>query len=157
MQKILISSCFLGNKVRFDGKTKTLIDPQIATWQQQGRLLVICPETAGGLAVPRPRAELLAGNVAERVIDELGNDVTKPFQQGANAALALCQQQHIKYALLKEYSPSCGSSEVYDGHFQGKKIIGMGVTAKLLTASGIKVYSELTLAKLMSDIVNIEM
>ncbi|KGJ88093.1 DUF523 domain-containing protein [Thalassotalea sp. ND16A] len=152
MQKILISSCFLGNKVRFDGKTKTLIDPQIATWQLQGRLVVICPETTGGLPVPRPRAEQLA----DKVFDEFGNNVTEPFQQGAEAALNLCQQHHIGYALLKEYSPSCGSRAVYDGHFQGNKIPGMGVTAKLLTANGVKVYSELTLAELILDIANKE-
>lgn len=150
MSKILISSCFLGNKVRYDGKAKALVDPQISTWQQQGRLVVICPEVAGGLSVPRARAE----QIGNKVIDEFTIDVTEQFLQGANHALELCQKQQIKFALLKEYSPSCGSSQIYNGQFNGTKINGQGVTAKLLSSHGIAVYSELTLEQLIIDFNN---
>ncbi|WOH36304.1 DUF523 domain-containing protein [Thalassotalea fonticola] len=147
MNKILISSCFLGNKVRYDGQTKVLVDPQITTWQQQGCLVVICPEMSGGLPVPRARAE----QVGSKVIDEFAVDVTEQFQRGASYALELCQKQQIKFALLKEYSPSCGSSQIYNGHFNGTKVDGQGVTAKLLSEHGIAVYSELTLEQLIRD------
>ncbi|WNC68708.1 DUF523 domain-containing protein [Thalassotalea nanhaiensis] len=147
MNKILISSCFLGNKVRYDGQTKSIVDPQIATWQQQGCLTVICPEVSGGLSVPRARAE----QIGKQVFDEFGVDVTAQFQLGAIHALELCQQQQIKFALLKEFSPSCGSKQIYNGDFNGTKIKGQGVTAKLLTEHGIAVYSELTLAQLIID------
>ncbi|WP_371187519.1 DUF523 domain-containing protein [Thalassotalea maritima] len=145
--KILISSCLLGNPVRYDGQSKGLIHPQITTWQQQGKLVLICPEVAGGLPVPRPRAEQRNG----KVIDEYGNDVSEAFTRGAEAALALCKAQQIGFALLKEFSPSCGSSQVYDGQFNGTKIQGQGETAKLLTEHGIGVYSELTLSQLIND------
>ncbi|WNC74336.1 DUF523 domain-containing protein [Thalassotalea psychrophila] len=147
MSKILISSCFLGNKVRYDGKTKSIVDPQITTWQQQGCLVVICPEVSGGLSVPRARAE----QVGNKVIDEFGVDVSEQFQQGAKHALGLCLQHQIKFALLKEYSPSCGSNQVYNGDFNGTKVNGKGVTAQLLSDHGIAVYSELTLAQLIID------
>ncbi len=122
--------------------------PQIRLWQQQHRLLVICPEQAGGLPTPRPRAEQ-RGDV---VITEYGEDVTQAFKRGAEAALALCQQHNIRYALLKEFSPSCGSQKINDGSFSQRRIPGMGETAKLLHAHGINVYSELTLTELISVI-----
>ncbi len=151
MNKILISSCFLGNKVRYDGKTKSIVDPQITTWQQQGCLVVICPEVSGGLSVPRARAE----QVGDKVCDEFGVDVTAQFQLGAKQALDLCLLHQIKFALLKEYSPSCGSKQVYNGDFNGTKIKGKGVTAQLLSNHGIKVYSELTLKQLIIDYNNL--
>ena len=143
--KILISSCFLGNKVRYDGVAKAILHPQLTTWQLNQQLIVICPEMAGGLPVPRPKAEQLNG----KVIDEYGKDVSAQFVAGAKQALLLCKEHDIRYALLKEFSPSCGSGHVYDGSFKGNKITGMGVTAQLLTEHGIKVFSELTLNELI--------
>lgn len=148
MEKILISSCFLGNKVRYDGKGKSLTHPLITTWLLQGRLIVICPEMAGGLPAPRPRAEQLN----EKVFDEHGHDVSHEFILGANKALALCQKHAIKYAILKEFSPSCGSTQVYNGKFNGQKIAGQGVTARLLSEYGINIYSELSVELLMQHL-----
>ena len=62
--------------------------------------------------------------------------------EGAQQTLNLCLRYGIKYAVLKEGSPSCGSREIYDGSFQGRRISGQGVTAALLQAHGIQVYSE---------------
>ncbi|MBM5073449.1 DUF523 domain-containing protein, partial [Vibrio parahaemolyticus] len=63
-------------------------------------------------------------------------------------ALELCKKQQIKYAILAEGSPSCGSSKIYDGTFNGIKIDGSGVTTALLERNGIKVFSQHTIAKL---------
>ncbi|TRX58052.1 DUF523 domain-containing protein [Thalassomonas sp. M1454] len=143
--KILISSCFLGNKVRYDGMVKTIMHPQLSTWQQNQQLIVICPEMAGGLPVPRPKAE----QFGDKVIDEHGRDVSEFFISGAEQALQLCKEHNIRYALLKEFSPSCGSGHIYDGSFKGNKIVGMGITSKLLIEHGIKVFSELTIDQLI--------
>lgn len=82
------------------------------------------------------------------VVGNDGIDVTEQFVSGAERALELCKKQQIKYAVLAEGSPSCGSSKIYDGTFNGMKIDGSGVATALLERNGIKVYSQHTIAKL---------
>jgi uncharacterized protein YbbK (DUF523 family) len=48
----------------------------------------------------------------------------------------------VAVALLKESSPSCGTREVYDGAFEGRKVTGEGVTAHLLREHGVAVFNE---------------
>jgi len=145
--KILISQCFLGNKVRYDGSGKLLVHPLISLWQQQSRLISICPEMAGGLPVPRDPAEINPLN--GQVITKKGLNVTPQFTKGADCALSLCLTHKIRFALLKESSPSCGSTFIYDGKFNNKKIAGAGITTQLLRQQGIKVFSEDNLAELV--------
>lgn len=149
MQYVLISSCLLGNPVRYDGRGVPHGDAVLARWRDEGRVVPVCPEVAGGMPVPRPPAEIEAGKRAAdvlasgaRVIAVTGQDVTVPFVQGAHAALALARQHGIRIAVLKEGSPSCGSGYVYDGHFAGRRQSGVGVTAHLLTRAGVRVFSE---------------
>src|SRR6185437_5819224 len=110
MQKILISSCLLGMKVRYDGGDCKQDAALWEQWQKQGRIVNICPEMAGGLPTPRPPAERM-GN---KIITNTGEDVTQAYQKGAELALALCQKHNIKVAILKARSPSCGNVEIYD-------------------------------------------
>lgn len=152
MKKILISSCFLGNKVRYDGGDNLLVNSTLKQWQNEQRLVVICPELAGGLTIPRAPAEIqLTGNSIS-VNTITGEDVTSAFERGAKQALLLCQKHNIDYALLKESSPSCGSTTIYNGQFSQQKIPGHGMTTALLRANGIKVFSELNLAALISEL-----
>ncbi len=58
MEKILISACLHGLPVRYDGKDNLLTDSLLQQWQQQDRLIVLCPEVSGGLPTPRPPAEI---------------------------------------------------------------------------------------------------
>ena len=58
MEKILISACFLGERVRYNGKIKSLESELLDQWQIQGRLILICPEVFAGLPVPRPPSEI---------------------------------------------------------------------------------------------------
>jgi uncharacterized protein YbbK (DUF523 family) len=57
-------------------------------------------------------------------------------------ALAQCQANNVRFALLKESSPSCGRNSIYDGTHSGRKVAGMGWTAQLLEHNGIRVFSE---------------
>lgn len=148
MHKILISACLLGENVRYDGKNSLSNSDTLQAWKIQGRLIPLCPEVAGGLAIPRPAAEIEAGN-AEAVIKgegtirhKEGTDVTDAFMVGAEMALALCIQHDIRIAILKEGSPSCGVNRLNDGSFSGTKIQGQGLTARLLERHGIAVFSE---------------
>ncbi|MGO3849584.1 MAG: DUF523 domain-containing protein [Pseudoalteromonas prydzensis] len=138
MHKILISSCLLGTPVRYDGTGQQLLHPQIMAWQQQKLIVPFCPEVAGGLPIPRDPAEISN----DKVITNIGDDVTAEFKLGARKALQLCQQHNIRFALLKESSPSCGRNTIYDGSHSGTKVKGMGLTASLLEKNGIQVFSE---------------
>lgn len=67
-------------------------------------------------------------------------DQTLAYLQGAREALALCLQNQVKVAVLKSFSPACGNGKIYDGFFRGTKKDGTGVTASLLSQSGIRVF-----------------
>jgi uncharacterized protein YbbK (DUF523 family) len=148
MHRILVSACLLGQRVRYDGGEAALDDATFRRWQHEGRLVALCPEMAGGLPAPRPAAEIqhgdaeavLSGRAAVRTAD--GTDVTDAFLAGAELALAACGRHGIRLAILKEGSPSCGVGCVNDGDFSGRRIPGQGLTARLLTRHGVRVFSE---------------
>lgn len=149
MRKVLVSACLMGRKVRFDGRAKPVDDVTVERWRAEGRLVVHCPEVAGGLPVPRPPAEIEPGADAAdvlagraRILTPEGVDVTDHFVSGARAALATARAQGVAVALLKQSSPSCGSRQVFDGTFSGGKVPGEGVTAHLLREHGIPVLDE---------------
>jgi uncharacterized protein YbbK (DUF523 family) len=52
------------------------------------------------------------------------------------------KRHNIDFAILKEGSPSCGVSMIYDGTFSCTKISGKGVAAKLFVDNNIKIISE---------------
>lgn len=134
---VAVSACLCGIAVRYDGSCKT--DSRLEALWREGLALAICPECMGGLRVPREPAERGADG---RVISLGGEDCTIAFAEGAQQALALCQRYGIRVAVLKEGSPSCGSKEIGDGSFTGRRIPGEGVAAALLREHGIAVYSE---------------
>lgn len=149
MQYVLVSSCLLGKPVRYDGRGAPNGDAVLARWLDEGRVVAVCPEVAGGMPVPRPPAEIEPGKDAAavlagraRVVATTGEDVTAPFVRGSREALAAAQGRGIRVAVLKEGSPSCGSGYVYDGHFAGRRQPGVGVTAELLRTAGVQVFSE---------------
>lgn len=149
MEKILISRCLLGEKVRYDGEAKFCDHPLIKQWLAEGRIVAVCPEVEGGLPVPRAAAEIHGLGGGEAVLEnkifiqnKLGQDVTQEFILGAQKALKLIKEHNIKVAILKERSPSCGSSEIYDGNFNKQTIPGAGVTTSLLRQHGVRVFSE---------------
>ncbi|MGZ2375255.1 uncharacterized protein YbbK (DUF523 family) [Sinorhizobium medicae] len=67
--------------------------------------------------------------------------MTAEFRRAAQNALALASETNCRFALLIDGSPSCGSGFIYDGRFSGERVAGEGVTAALLRANGIEVYS----------------
>ncbi|MGE8068740.1 DUF523 domain-containing protein [Pseudomonas sp. NPDC089569] len=152
MQKILVSRCLLGHRVRYDGGASGPFD-QLQSWLDEGRIVPLCPEVAGGLPTPRAAAEIPGGQGAQvldgqaPVLTSEGEDVSAQFLSGARQALELVQQHDIHIAILKANSPSCGNLLTYDGTFSGVKVSGEGVTAALLKRHGVQVFSELELAE----------
>lgn len=162
MQKILVSRCLLGHRVRYDGGAHGPYDV-LARWQAEGRIVALCPEVAGGLPTPRPAAEIPTGQGAQ-VLDGLlpvisieGEDFTAQFVSGAEQALVLVKQHSIRMALLKARSPSCGNIENYDGSFTGTKVAGEGVTAAQLMRAGVAVFNEEQLDAAMQRLAELEL
>jgi len=142
MERILISACLLGERVRYHGGDSRIEHPILRRWQEEGRLVSICPEVAGGLATPRPAAEIVVTSEGRRVLTAAGQNVTGAFERGAKAAADACAANGIRIAILKDGSPSCGNRWTYDGSFSGRRIEGLGTTAARLRATGVRVFSE---------------
>ena len=139
MKRILVSQCLYGGvPVRYDGKSKEETDPMFLKWKEEGRLIPVCPEVWGGLPVPRVDAQ----RREDQGVTRDGRDVTEEYMKGAREAVRLAEENQVVCALLKEKSPSCGSSRIYDGSFSGKLTEGQGLTAELLRKAGFKVFSE---------------
>lgn len=139
--KILVSACLLGEPVRYDGRSESINNKALEALNRQNRIIAFCPEMAGGLCTPREPAEIQSG-LKVRVLTISGKDVTNAFHQGALMTLELCQKHHIRIAILTELSPSCGSSQIYDGSFRREHINGAGITTRLLREHDIKVFSQ---------------
>ena len=104
---------------------------------KEGKAILICPEQLGGLTTPRKPSEINK----DKVINEIGEDVTLNFEKGAKEVLKIAKIYNVNKAILKEGSPSCGVNKIYDGTFSGNKINGMGICASLLKENNIKVIS----------------
>ncbi|ABX51297.1 protein of unknown function DUF523 [Shewanella baltica OS195] len=152
VEKVLVSSCLLGQAVRYDGGHNLMESELVQTWLEQGRIVAICPECAGGLPTPRPPAE----RVGQRILTAQGEDVTYAFSLGADLALKLAQQEGIKVAILKARSPSCGNKQIYDGQFAKQLIAGQGLTAEKLSAAGITVFNEFELSAAAALVAELE-
>ncbi|MDJ0943678.1 MAG: DUF523 domain-containing protein [Kiloniellales bacterium] len=155
MDRILVSACLLGQPVRYDGRAKEIRDALLTRWRGEGRLVPICPEVGAGFGTPRPPAEIMAGfdgrDVLEgkaRVLEAGGADATAAFLEGARLALETARRNDCRFALLTDGSPSCGSTFIYDGGFDGRAKPGPGVVAALLSAEGIAVFAETRIAEL---------
>lgn len=143
-ENILISACFMGINCRYDGKSVNL--DAIDRLEEKYNLIPVCPEELGGLSTPRNPAE----KIDNRVINNVGQDVTEFFEKGANKALMLAKYFNCKFAILKERSPSCGYGKIYDGTFSGNLVSGNGITAELLTKNGITVIGESQVEEFLS-------
>jgi len=141
MSKVLISACLLGAKVRYDGRDNLLDHPVIKRWQQQGKLVTVCPETLGGLPTPRPPAETQT-RFPILITTSTGDDVTPEFLNGAEKTLELAHKHDCCCALMKARSPSCGNQEIYDGSFTGTLTNAPGVAADELIRNGLPVFNE---------------
>lgn len=133
---MLISACLLGIECRYDGDAQAL--PGLERLMARYELIPICPEQLGGLPTPRIPCE----RREDRVFTRDGRDVTEAFSRGAAQTCHIARLYSARLALLKARSPSCGWGEIYDGSFSGRKIQGNGVAAEMLSAMGVRIYSE---------------
>jgi uncharacterized protein YbgA (DUF1722 family)/uncharacterized protein YbbK (DUF523 family) len=106
-----ISSCLLGQKVRFDGNHKH--DSFLTgTFGQFFEWVPVCPEVAIGLGIPRPPIRLVGSPVSPRAVGvkDATIDVTDRLAAyGMRQAHAL---ENLSGYIFKSRSPSCGMERV---------------------------------------------
>lgn len=148
ISKVLVSGCLNGPMIRFN-QTNVLVESPIwDLWAAEGRLVPFCAELAAGFSIPRPPAEILGGDGssvicgAGTVAEDTGGDVTEQFMKGAHLAVAHAIERGCVAAVLTDGSPSCGSTYIYDGSFEGGTKVGSGVVAQLLIDNGVPVFPE---------------
>lgn len=143
---VLLSACLAGVECTYkaEGKPRAWAIDLVA----QGRGVLVCPEVAGGLPIPRPEAEMQGGDGQDvldgraAVRDAHGTDVTAAYLSGASTAVAAAQRSGATVAVLKARSPSCGCGAVYDGSFANRLREGDGVAAAALKRAGLTVASD---------------
>jgi uncharacterized protein YbgA (DUF1722 family)/uncharacterized protein YbbK (DUF523 family) len=111
--RVGISTCLLGEEVRWDGghKRDRYLTDVLAPYFEW---VPVCPEVEIGMGIPRPPVRLVRGDDgAARLVDpKRGKDWTRAMQSWARrrvrglAALGLCGY------VLKSGSPSCGMERV---------------------------------------------
>lgn len=135
-EKILVSACLTGENCRYDGKNNR--NDSVMKLAKYYDLIPICPEVNGGMKTPRAPSEIKG----DKVVSITGKDVTQFYNDGAYWACSIARIYHIKLAVLKEKSPSCGCKLIHNGLFDGKVIPGKGITVRKLEQMGVKVIDE---------------
>ena len=114
--KIGISSCLLGNHVRYDGSNKS--DHYIK--DVMGKFVEwvpVCPEVGCGLTVPREAMQLTGGHADLRIITiQTRIDITDILLEWTGNKLAELAPLDLKGFIFKSRSPSCGIKgvNIYD-------------------------------------------
>jgi uncharacterized protein YbgA (DUF1722 family)/uncharacterized protein YbbK (DUF523 family) len=131
--RIGISSCLLGQKVRFDGghKRDRYLNDVLGHWLTW---VAVCPELEIGLGVPRPTIRLESGQSGVRLVEPNGAlDLTDEMETYAEAKVKDLQKADLDGFILKKGSPSCGMERV---RVYGKGGVparnGVGVFARVL-------------------------
>ncbi len=140
---ILISACLAGLNTRYDGTNCG--EERFKALLSAGKAIPICPEQLGDLPTPREPVELIGGDgdavlngEARAIGQETGKNYTSNFINGADRVLDMIETAEIDKVILKDGSPSCGSTYIKR---EGKRITGRGVTTAALLKAGVKIES----------------
>ena len=123
--QIGVSSCLLGEKVRYDGTSKKS-NLVIATLSQEFTVIAFCPEMGIGLGTPREPIDLVHsanGLFSVRSHSDYGIDYSKKLRDYAQHLAQKFPQ--ICGFVLKAKSPSCGIADTIT-HGEGGKENGVG-------------------------------
>ena len=110
--RIGISSCLLGQNVRFDGGHKR--DPFLVdTFGAFVEWVPVCPEVELGLGTPRESLRLVRkGDLVHMVNGKSGRDITVEMRRWAKARAEELAGEQLAGYVLKKDSPSCGMERV---------------------------------------------
>jgi len=131
--KLGISSCLLGNKVRYDGGHK--FDPFLVnTLGQFVAYVPVCPEVESGFPVPREAFRLVGDPEAPRLLTRQGGvDSTLQMERWIEKKLPLLEKEELCGFIFKSQSPSSGMErvKVYNDKGMAEKK-GVGIFARAL-------------------------
>jgi uncharacterized protein YbgA (DUF1722 family)/uncharacterized protein YbbK (DUF523 family) len=116
--RIGISTCLLGEPVRFDGghKRDSFLVDTFGRWVEW---VPVCPEVEIGLGTPRETIRLRAVEGAIRLVTtKTAEDLTERMTRFARKRVAALDGLDLSGYVLKKDSPTCGMErvKVYDAH-----------------------------------------
>ncbi|HEY8155676.1 MAG TPA: DUF523 and DUF1722 domain-containing protein [Myxococcota bacterium] len=110
--RVGISSCLLGEPVRWDGGHKR----DLFLVSELGRFvewLPVCPEVESGMGVPRPSVRLVRDGAEIRMVENKSErDHTRAMRAYSRHRAAELAKQDLCGYVLKKDSPSCGMERV---------------------------------------------
>ncbi len=107
-----ISSCLLGQNVRYDGghKKNDFVTGQLARFVE---LVPVCPEVELGLGIPRETIRLERHDgLVHLVAPKSGRDLTQEMRAYAETRVEKLRPLDLSGYVLKKDSPSCGMERV---------------------------------------------
>ncbi|HEY5673392.1 MAG TPA: DUF523 and DUF1722 domain-containing protein [Malonomonas sp.] len=127
-----ISSCLLGEKVRFDGGHK--LDRFLTdTLGRYVEYVPVCPEVEVGLPTPRETLRLIGNPDEQRLVfTKSGEDITERMTDWARQRVTRLEKEDLSGFVFKAKSPSSGMERVrlYDHNGVPNKT-GVGLFAKI--------------------------
>jgi uncharacterized protein YbgA (DUF1722 family)/uncharacterized protein YbbK (DUF523 family) len=127
-----ISSCLLGQQVRFDGGHKKdgwITGPLGAFFD----FLPVCPEVGIGLGVPRPTIHLVGDPARPRALGSRDASLDVTARLEAFGIAQLPRLEGLSGYILKSKSPSCGMARVPVTSEKGMPAkVGVGIYARVL-------------------------
>jgi uncharacterized protein YbbK (DUF523 family) len=125
-----ISSCLLGNNVRYDGGHK--LDAYLRdTLGEFVEYVPVCPEAEAGLGIPREPMRLVdTGDGVRLVTLQTGIDMTKRVRDWSKRRVGELELEGLRGFIFKSKSPSCGMAFVkVCGPDSAPEPVGAGVFA----------------------------
>lgn len=117
-----ISSCLLGNKVRYDGshKRNRIITEELSHFFE---FQPFCPEVAIGLGTPRPTIRLIE---RENIIEVVNPNTQEKYSKNLKHYAQSVSKQDFDGFLFKKDSPTCGAYRVKVYHPNGHRLHSNG-------------------------------
>ena len=117
-----VSSCLLGEEVRFDGghKRDSFLLEKLGSMVEW---VSVCPEVEVGLGTPREAIQLIRDrgdlNGVRLVTRQTGIDLTKRMREYARRRVRELTNERLSGYILKKDSPTCGMERVKVWHRNG--------------------------------------
>jgi uncharacterized protein YbgA (DUF1722 family)/uncharacterized protein YbbK (DUF523 family) len=130
--KLGISSCLLGENVRYDGEHK--LDHFLRdTWGEYVEYVSVCPEVESGLGIPREAMHLEGDLYSPRLITtRTRQDMTQRMVNWSRKRVTQLEKEALYGFIFKSDSPSSGMERVKVYNEKGMPVKkGVGIFAKI--------------------------